>query len=104
MTRILWKDRLTKNARSNGGIALVPRRLISAISSAAGGTHVLIQIVPRLVSPLVKILSISEGTAVSGSDDRACAVDCACAAGPTPSCANREHTKIANATRHDRLN
>jgi hypothetical protein len=77
---------------------------MSAISSAVGGIHVLIRIAPRLDSPLVKILSIREGTAVSGSDDRACAVDCACAVRPTPSCANREHAKIANATRHDRLN
>ena len=104
MTRILWKARLTKNARSNGGIALVPRRLISAISSAVGGTHVLIRMVPRLVSPRVKILSIREATAVSGADDRVCAADCACAAGPTPSCENTEHAKIANATRRDRLN
>ena len=82
MTRSLWKERLTKNALSNGGIALVPSRLTSAISSAVGGTHVLIRIVPWLVSLLVKILSIREDTAVSGADDRPCAVDSARAPRP----------------------
>lgn len=91
---------LTKNALSNGGIALVPSRLTSAISSAVGGTHVLIRIVPWLVSPLVKILSIREATAVCLGPT----IGLAQLTVPARTiCENRQHVKVANATRPAQL-